>query len=111
MTDFGAGVFLTQDLDFEVTNTGDIRTTRGTSELEKDMAIQSIVGLTEFGGRKQTPQTRARLRARVTDILIADPRINDVVSVDVRFKHSTDTVILTTGVRTDSGEQELVFEV
>jgi hypothetical protein len=111
MTDFGAGPYLTKDLDFEITTTGDIRTTSGVAELEKDIALQSLINLRNEIGVRDTPQNRARFRSQVRDILLADPRINRVTSVSVTFSRRNEAAEIIADVITDNTEQELVFEV
>lgn len=111
MTEFGAGPYLTQDLDWEVDSTGDVRTIDGVEELEKDMALFSIAALQSILGRPESAETRGQMQSTVNDILSADPRVDDVISVDVRFIGRRNEAEIITEVVTDSGEQELVFEV
>ena len=111
MSDLGSGPFLTRGFDFEVTTTGDIRVSEGVRELEKDLALQSIIELDTEVGRRKTPQTRARLRAQVTEVLLQDPRIESIVSIDVTFIDGEETAEIVVSVIADDSEQELVFEV
>jgi hypothetical protein len=111
MTDFGAGPYLTQDLDWEVTNTGDIRTTQGTQELQKDIALFAIAALQPILGQPESTETRGRMTAIVNDILNADPRVDKVVNVNVRFIGSRNEAEVVADVITDNSEQQLVFEV
>lgn len=111
MTDFGAGIFLTEDFDFEVTNTGDIRASRGVAELEKDLSVQSIIRLQSIHGIRETPQEKARLRARVREILTDDPRIDTVSDITISFIWDNDTVEISTSAISDNSQQELVFEI
>lgn len=111
MTSFGSGIFLTQDLDFEVTTTGDIQSSTGSDELEKDIAIQSIIQLQGIRGIRGTPQEKARLRNRVRNILTADPRISYVSNLTIRFIQGEEEAEIVASVNTIDGNQELVFEV
>lgn len=111
MTDFGSGIFLTQDLDFEVTTTGDIQSSTGADELEKDIAIQSIIQLQDIRGIRGTPQEKARLRNRVRNILTDDPRISYVSNLTIRFIQGEEKAEIVASVSTIGGNQELVFEV
>lgn len=111
MTDFGSGPFLSRNLDFEVTSTGDIRTVNGTEELEKDIALQSLIRLQDIIGSRQTPRTRAVIRSRVNEILVVDPRIEEVLNTTVRFVQGKDSAEVVTTVVSDNSEQELVFNV
>lgn len=111
MTDFGAGPKLTQDLDFEITNTGDIETVSGVRELEKDLSLQSIIELENVGGMRSTPQNKARIRSRVRNILSRDPRVLAVPTVNVTFVPARDSVEIISRVLTDNGDQELVFNL
>lgn len=111
MPDFGSGIFLTQDFDFEVTNTGDIRTESGVDELEKDIALQMIKEKDDLIGLPQYPNTSARISSQTREILNADPRVSQVVSVNVKFITSLNEAEITSSVTTDNGEQELVFNI
>ncbi len=111
MSDFGSGPFLTEDFDFEVTTTGDIRISKGVKELEKDIAFQNVIELQNVAGSRKTPQIRARLRSRVQAILLQDPRISSVNSIEIIFVDGNETAKIVTSVIADDSEQELVFEV
>jgi hypothetical protein len=111
MADFGAGPLLTEDLDFEVTTTGDIAVNEGVRELEKDIALQNLINLQNITGTRATPQNRAKIRSRVRGIILADPRVSSVQSVTINFIQQDDAVEIITEVIADGSEQELVFEV
>lgn len=109
MTEFGSGPYLTQDFDWEVTNTGDIRATFGTRELEKDIALFSVAALQQVVGRQQDANTRGRIKSIVIDVLNNDPRVDSVANVNVRFLSRRNEAEVTCDVITDNNEQELVF--
>lgn len=111
MTDFGSGPKLNRDLDFEVTTTGDLSYVRGLQELEKDVALQSLIRLSVFEGATQTVQNKSKIRDQVNSILLSDPRIDQVLSIDITFLEYDNSVEIVSEVSSDNTEQELVFEV
>lgn len=111
MSEFGSGPSLSRDLDFTVTTTGDIEAVSGVEELEKDLALQSLIELQEFEGATQTPRTKVIIQSRVNQILTNDPRVQSVSDIQVTFTAQDNSAEIVAGVSTDDGEQELVFEV
>lgn len=111
MSDFGAGPYLTRDLDFELTTTGDLRVSRGADELEKDIGLQSLIELDGVEGRRQTPKTRAIIKSRLKTVFNQDPRIGEIIDIQIRFIQNLDTVQIAAQVVADNTEQELVFTI
>lgn len=111
MSDFGAGPYLTRDLDFQVTTTGDLRVSRGVDELEKDIALQSLIKLDGIQGRRQTPKTRSVIKSRLKTVFNQEPRIERIIDIRVRFLQDLDTVQIAAQVVADNTEQELVFTI
>lgn len=113
MTEYGGGIFLTKDWDFEVNNTGDIRTISGLDELEKDVAFQLASNLDQFIGSRITNEQANDIAIETQQQLSADPRIAAVLDLTVQFPDGDpDTVEVIATVRdTEGDEQELVFEV
>lgn len=111
MTDFGAGPKLTQDLDWEVTTTGDIESVDGVDELQKDLALFSLINLEQFSGRRLRPRLKSRVVPQVNEILLNDPRIDEVFSVDVKFLQGEDELEIVADVLSNNEEQELVFNL
>ncbi len=109
-TDYGAGIELTQDLDLKVDSTGDISSVDGIDELEKDLAFRLFRVFTNQVGElfSAKDKSRARRSARVT--INRDPRVQDVISVDVE-RVSEDTVRIDADVRAGDAVEQFVFEV
>jgi hypothetical protein len=111
MTDFGAGPLLTQDFDFEVTTTGDLDITRESDELQKDLALFLSISLGEYIGDPAYQNTGAKISSQVDRTLNNDPRINNVIDVEVTFFDSGNKAEVVATATTDNGEQELVFTI
>lgn len=111
MTELGAGPRLTQNLDWQVDETGDITSSFDSKELEKDLALFSIAALDQQVGRRESPETRGLITSIVRDVHNADPRVDTVINIDVRFISRNNEAEVISTVITDEGEQELVFEL
>jgi hypothetical protein len=110
MTDFGAGPKLTQDWDFEIDETGDIRSVSGLDELGKDLAFASSILLEVKRGLPQSPETNKKIESQARSIALADVRIDRVEYVEVTTADNNTAEIVMVVV-TDNEQQELVFEV
>lgn len=110
MAEFGGGIALTRHLDLKVNNVGDIATVSGPDELEKDLALLSIVVLEPHLGRQKTRETESIISARVKEVFLAEPRINSVNSIDISFPDK-EKVKVNADVVSDDGPQELVFTI
>lgn len=114
MTDeLGRGIYLDQALDFDITNTGDIRTTaNGRNELQKDIAFQLKIVLAPFLGQPLTPNTKSAIKSDTIDVLISDSRVRSVdrsrVSVREIGNNSLDVAATVTS---QAGQQELIFRI
>lgn len=113
MTEYGGGIYLTSNFDFEVDNSGDIRGEFGVSELEKDIAFNIVQEMQNIPGRRKTQKTVAIVRNRTVQQLRADPRVNSILGeVDVFYPDQIGDVIeVAARVDTVDGEQQLVFPV
>lgn len=112
MVEAGGGIYLTQNFDFEVNEAGDIRTTRGVSELEKDLAFKSADNLQEILGEHLTPKTRGKIKQVIKRVASDDPRVGQPTSITVTYpEERSDRAKLTIVMETLDGEQPLVFEV
>lgn len=111
--DFGSGIHLDQKLDFSVDSTGDLKTDSGVSELQKDLAFQMILNLGRYIGQPPSGNLKAKVAGTARRVATVDSRVRSVNEDKTRVLFSDDreeiTVELT--VRTDEGEQTLVFEV
>jgi hypothetical protein len=113
MTEYGNGIYLDDEFDFEIDASGDIRPSRGIDELEKDLAFFSYQELSETIGRQRSPRTLAIIKDRTQRVLLNDPRVDGVIGdVTVYYPESErNQVEVSATVSTVDGEQELVFPV
>lgn len=114
MTDeLGRGQYLDASLDFDISNTGDIRATQdGTSELQKDLAFQLVIVLGDFQGQRLTPELKSRIKGTTVDVILSDSRVRDVDRGSITASQtSRNSVRIGAPVFTRNGRQELVFEI
>lgn len=110
----GSGQYLDETLDFEVDTTGDIRASDGLEELEKDLAFQMIISLSQFLGEPPTPETEADIRRMAYRVAAADIRISFVArdNITVEWNHNSREMEVSVPVTTNTDEEyELVFNV
>lgn len=111
MSDFGAGIALSEDWDFEIDSTGDIKTVSGQTELQKDVAFNVARNLQDVLGRRMDNATSKRIEISVQNVLVNEVRIDEVLSVDVRRIEMSDMFeVVAEAVATDE-RVELVFTV
>lgn len=112
--ELGSSQKLDQSFDFVIDSTGDIDSTIGLDELEKDLSVQMAFYLSVYLGEPPTNQTKAEVRRTVSNVAIADARIVDVdqenivVEWDRGLRELTVEVSVTTITNT---EYDLVFNV
>jgi len=85
MTDELTGIALDENFDLRIDTTGDIdATTTSIEELAKDLSLRiaTIIDDVVLGNRLR-PNQIAELEAEVTNTVIADTRVDDVVTVNV----------------------------
>lgn len=112
MTELGAGIALDEDFDLIIDSTGDIDETRGSAELQKDVAFNLVLELQDILGRPVTKEVLALTKSVTNDVLVEDPRVNNVVSIEVRkVDENSDELEIITSVNADTGQQELVFSI
>lgn len=111
--DLGRGIFLDQALDFDLTNTGDVRmTVNGSRELQKDLAFQLKIVLDPFLGQRLTPNTKSEIKSDTIAVLISDSRVRDVDRSGVSIRETgRSSLAITATVNTIEGQQELVFRL
>lgn len=101
---YGSGPLLTSNFDFNVTPQGDIETTSGFSELEKDIALRVANTLEEQGlGSINTVTRQEDLRIAVGNIITDDPRIVNLVDIDIEQDEDNNNQVNIT-VETDAGD-------
>lgn len=110
MVEAGGGIYLTRDWDFEIGETGAIRTVTGIDELEKDLAFSSAIALDDVLGEPLTPSTKTTIRSTIQGIMNTDPRISQVRSLQVSYPNQEEVQIRVEAQTTDA-DQPLVFEI
>lgn len=87
MSGYGESAVLNDELDLEIDDSGDIKTTNQTQnaseELEKDLAYMTIAALTKETGEPINPVTEARLEKVVRDVIESDARVEQVTNIRI----------------------------
>ena len=111
--DFGAGIALDEQFDFTVDSTGDIDSTSGVEELQKDLAFQMVVNLDQYLGQPETPNLEAKVSRTVKNVALGDERIQSVSddSISVIFEPLSDTITVEMSARTVDEQVNLIFEI
>lgn len=116
MTDFGGGIYLTNDddlgpkWDIAIDTSGDVKTVRGEDELLKDVSYSTAVRVGPEIGNRLEPVVFKRIKARVKDALEDEPRIRSVLLVEVN-EIGTNEVEVVVEANANDEDIELVFEV
>lgn len=112
---FGAGPALDEDLDFDITPTGDLRVEEGVDELQKDLSFQLHFFLQRFLGEQPTEETKKEIIAEVKDVVTRDSRVGSFVDERASarfFGKRNDNISVTVPVVTrDNESYEFVLEV
>lgn len=115
MTDrtFGSGVLLDENFDFEVGNTGDLQHESGVDELEKDLAMQMVISLSQYLGEPGSGNVVNKIAGTAARVALLDSRVRSVSKekTDVKFDRVNGEIDVKLLVNTRDGERELVFEV
>ena len=113
---FGSGIHLNSndvdgfDWDLDVDESGDLRSTSGLDELQKDVAFRSAQALEDVIGHHLTPTAMNRVRSTIRDVLETEDRIKRIVRMDVsRVGGQPNTVRVRADVNTESDVVSLVF--
>jgi hypothetical protein len=111
-SNLGAGLYLDSKFDLNVAQTGDLRSSSGSEELEKDLAFQLKIVLDDIVGQPLTPDVRAEIISLTIDTITSDLRVQtlDRSSITVTRVRS-DALFVEALVETKSGEQELVLSI
>jgi hypothetical protein len=108
----GAGIYLDRDLDFEIDQTGDLRSESGSAELQKDLAFQLQIILSEYIGLPMRPGTVSDIKSDTIRTLISDDRVDSVDRSSFVLEQVGDRSLFVQVVVFAGGEQqELVFNV
>lgn len=110
---FGSGVFLDEQFDFSIDPTGDLQMSEGVNELQKDIAFQMVISMQQFLGSSPSGNLEAKISNTATNVVLGDPRINSVVqnSFDIQFSDNRESISIKFDVRTEDGQQTLIFNI
>jgi hypothetical protein len=109
-TEYGAGIKLTQNFDFDISPTGDIESTDGVAELEKDLAFQLTRVLNDEVGEVIGPGSASQLERLTRVALNQDARVSEVLSVQVDLERG-DRALISASLDAGDAVEEFVFEV
>lgn len=106
----GSGLYLDEDLDLTVDELGDIETSFGIEELQKDLSFQLIFVLDPYIGQPLTTDVVSQVRSKTVDTVTADTRVDSVDrgSMTVR-KPDPESITIQLNIFADGSEEELVF--
>lgn len=109
----GSGIYLDEQLDFEISGTGDIETVSGVGELQKDLSIQMIFQLDQYRGSPPTENTREKVASDVIQLMELDTRVDSVITsrLSVTFSDDNKSIEINAPARTNDGVQDLVFNI
>jgi hypothetical protein len=108
----GSGLYLDQELDFDPSTTGDLRTVDGSEELQKDLAFQLLIVLSDYIGPPLTPGTRADIKSLTVDTITSDSRVDSIDRGSMQVtKPTPESIRVQVLVIADGDEQELVFNL
>lgn len=110
----GSGPSLDEDLDFEIDETGDIRSSSGMEELQKDLSFQMMIALSQFIGENPTPELNVEVRRKVYRVAVSDERISSVDRKKINvewYNHSQELTVSVPVTTTENATYEMVFGV
>lgn len=108
----GSGLYLDQNLDFDPSTTGDLRTVDGSDELQKDLAFQLLIVLSDYIGPPLTPGTRSEIKSLTVDTILSDSRVQDLDRGSMTVtKPNAESITIEVFVTADGGEHEMVFNL
>jgi len=116
---FGSGIHIhgnarggQYEWDFDISESGDIRTVSGLDELQKDIAFRAAVNLEDTIGGPLTPTKMNRIRSIIRSTIEEEDRVRRIIQLDVsRVDGRPNTVQVNSTLNTVEGTAELIFEV
>lgn len=108
---FGSGIKLTRNWDLEIDNTGDIMTTSGVDEFEKDVAFISTDTLHDYVGKPVGILTEKEIEQALIRALRDDERIDTIIELNVYRLSDPDQIEVDGRIESDHQTYDLVFEV
>ncbi len=109
----GSGVFLDERFDFSVDPTGDLKSTSGLNELQKDLAFQMVINLEQFIGQPPTGNLQEKVAGTAKRVAEADSRVRYVLEGDteVIFSDDREEITLKMTAQTRDEQQNLIFDI
>jgi len=108
----GAGQALDESFDFSIDVTGDISASRGSDELEKDIAFNTALFLEPLTGDILTNKLKSDIAETVISVAEADDRVRAVSPESISIKESVDGGIsVSLSVDTISTVEDLVINL
>ncbi len=87
MVEYGNSPSLNEEWDLVLTDDGDVQTTfeepSESEELEKDLAFFTAIALDKQRGQPINAVTEAALEGVVRDVVTSDPRVSQVISLQI----------------------------
>jgi len=94
MVEFGSSPSLDEAFDLIVDDTGDIQCTiqerSPSEELEKDLSFLIAASLDKQTGNAIIPVNNAALKGAIRDVVIADPRVDQILTLELEQAPRTD---------------------
>lgn len=112
MAEFGSGPSLDENWDLYVdSSSGDLAISDGPEELRKDLAFNVGIYLRQFVGDYITPGLQSDIRVGARDVILSDPRISEIQSIEVSkpASNSDDLSIDVTALTVEGTEIDEVF--
>lgn len=105
----GAGPALDETFDFTVSSDGDVESSSGLEELQKDLAFQMAFLLRDFEGEPLTPDVLSDIRSIARRAALSDERVTSVNDNNFRVEQDeNETITITMTIGTTFEERELV---
>lgn len=102
---YGNGIYLDESFDLSVDNTGDLRSSKGVNELEKDLSFRMADELSDLLGSPEGRNFGPKLRSRAKSIALDDERVETVIDSRVSVNKIENTP------ESNDAEYELILPV
>jgi len=109
----GSGPDLDKNFDFRINTVGDIASTSGVSELEKDLSIQMVLSLSDYLGEPAKSNVKNKVAGTAENVALLDSRVQSVdkTKTDVEIDRQNDQIDVKIFAQTADGQNELVFNI
>lgn len=111
---------LDERLDYIVSSTGDVETSKGDDSLKQDIAFKMLNGatyngtdydpVTSFVGQPPSGNLNSKIKSRVKKLALADPEVEQVVddTLRVNFNEKRNEIKITMDVLTRTGSVQII---